>query len=56
MLRRGLLDKTIFGASVWADTAYRSKANEAFMEKHGFTSRVPGRRADRIGSRCPVPG
>ena len=40
MLRRGLLDKTNFGASVWADTAYRSKANEAFMENHGFTSRV----------------
>ena len=40
MLRLGLLDKTNFGASVWADTAYRSKANEAFMERHGFTSRV----------------
>ncbi len=40
MLRHGLLDKSNFGASVWADTAYRSKANEAFMEKHGFTSRV----------------
>jgi len=40
MLRRGLLDKSNFGASVWADTAYRSKANEAFMERHGFTSRI----------------
>ena len=40
MLRRGLLDKTNTGSAVWADTAYRSKANEAFMEKNGFTSRV----------------
>jgi len=40
VLRRGLLDKSNFGSSVWADTAYRSKANETFMERHGFTSRV----------------
>ena len=26
--------------SVWADTAYRSAANEAFMEKNGFVNRV----------------
>jgi len=25
---------------VWADTAYRSKANEEFMEKQGFVSKV----------------
>ena len=40
MLRRGLLDKTNTGSGVWADTAYRSKQNEAFMGKHGFTSHV----------------
>ncbi|MCV6576222.1 MAG: IS5 family transposase [Cohaesibacter sp.] len=40
MLRKGLLDKTNTGRSVWADTAYRSKKNEAFMEKHGFVSQV----------------
>ncbi|OUJ16280.1 transposase, partial [Acetobacter sp. DsW_063] len=39
-LREGLLDKTNTAASVWADTAYRSKANEDFMEKHGFISKV----------------
>ena len=39
-LREGLLDKTNTASGVWADTAYRSAANEAFMEKHGFTSRV----------------
>ncbi|GBR00837.1 IS5 family transposase [Acetobacter oeni] len=39
-LREGLLDKTNTASTVWADTAYRSKANEAFMEKQGFVSRV----------------
>lgn len=28
LLRRGLLDKSNTGSEVWADTAYRSKANE----------------------------
>jgi transposase, IS5 family len=36
----GLLDKTNTASSVWADTAYRSKANEDFMEKKGFVSKV----------------
>ena len=31
-LREGLLDKTNTASSVWADTAYRSKANEGFPE------------------------
>jgi len=39
-LREGLLDKTNTASSVWADTAYRSKANEDFMEKQGFVSKV----------------
>jgi IS5 family transposase len=39
-LREGLLDKTNTAGSVWADTAYRSKANEAFMDENGFVSRV----------------
>lgn len=39
-LRAGLLDKTNTASSVWADTAYRSKANEAFMEANGFVSHV----------------
>ena len=39
-LREGLLDKTNTASSVWADTAYRSAANETFMEKNGFVSRV----------------
>ena len=37
-LREGLLDKTNMASTVWADTAYRSKANEDFMDKHGFVS------------------
>ena len=44
MLRRGLLDKTNTGSAVWADSAYRSKQNEQFMEKNGFTSKVHHRK------------
>lgn len=36
MLRRGLLDATNTGPTACADSAYRSRANEAFMAKHGF--------------------
>ena len=39
-LREGLLDKTNTASGVWADTAYRSKANEAYMVQNGFISRV----------------
>jgi transposase, IS5 family len=44
MLRRGLLDRTNTGTTVWADSAYRSQANEAFMERHGFRSQVHHRK------------
>ncbi|BCI66616.1 IS5 family transposase ISMac22 [Acetobacter aceti] len=43
-LREGLLDKTNLASTVWADTAYRSKANEDFMEKQGFVSKVHRRK------------
>ena len=36
----GLLDRSNTASDVWADTAYHSKANEAFMEKQGFVSKV----------------
>jgi IS5 family transposase len=39
-LREGLLDKTNTAGDVWADAAYRSATNEAYMEKNGFVSRV----------------
>jgi hypothetical protein len=47
-LREGLLDKTNTASAVWADTAYRSKANEEFLARNGFVSRIhrkkpPGR-------------
>lgn len=35
-----LLDKNNTASDVWADTAYRSKKNEAHMDRHGFTSQV----------------
>jgi len=39
-LREGLLDKANTASSVWADTAYRSKANEDFMDEEGFVSKA----------------
>jgi IS5 family transposase len=42
-LRNGLLDNT--AAGVWADTAYRSAANEAFIERHGFRFPCPSQEA-----------
>ena len=44
MLRRGLLDSTNTGTTVWADSAYRSRSNEAFLERHGFRSQVHHRK------------
>ena len=37
---RHLLDKNNLASPVWADTAYRSKRNETFMERNGFQSKV----------------
>jgi transposase len=39
-LREGLLDRRNTASAVWADTAYRSAANEAFISKAGFRSRI----------------
>jgi len=39
-LRQGLLDKTNPASGVWADTAYRSAANETFLTKNGFVSHI----------------
>jgi len=39
-LRNGLLDKSNLSAAGWADSAYRSKANERYLGKNGFTSRI----------------
>jgi IS5 family transposase len=36
----GLLDADNTASDVYADTAYRSKHNEAHLEKHGFMSRI----------------
>ncbi len=43
-LRRGLLDRKNTGSGVWADSAYRSKQNEAFLERQGFVSHVHHRK------------
>ena len=40
LLREGLLDKTNTAAVVWADSAYRSAANEDFLARNGFVSRT----------------
>jgi len=39
-LREGLLDKTNTASGVWADTAYRSAANEAFLQRNGLVSHI----------------
>ncbi len=39
-LREGLLDRTNTASAVWADTAYRSKANEEYLARKGFISRI----------------
>lgn len=39
-LREGLLDKANTASSVWADTVYRSKANDTFIQDNGFVSCV----------------
>lgn len=39
-LREGLIDPTNTASPVWADTAYRSAANEAFLTGRGKTSQI----------------
>jgi IS5 family transposase len=52
MLRHGLLDRTNTGSAVWADTAYRSRKNEAWA-RNGFTSHV--HRKKPVGRPMPTP-
>jgi IS5 family transposase len=37
---RNVLDKSNIGSTVWADTAYRSKKNEAWLDKNGYVSDI----------------
>ena len=39
-LREGLIDPANTASDVWADTAYRSAANEAYLDKAGKVSRI----------------
>ena len=39
-----VLDKANTASDVWADTAYRSKANEAYLARHGLRSKIHFRR------------
>jgi hypothetical protein len=39
-LRQGLLDKSNTASGVWADTAYRSAANETFLSRNGLVSHI----------------
>ena len=56
-LRQGLLDKSNTASGVWADTAYRSAADETFLNKNGFVSYIhrkkPKGRAMRETMRRP---
>jgi IS5 family transposase len=42
-----LVSKANTGSGVWADTAYRSKKNEAFLESGMFTSHIHQKRKPR---------
>lgn len=37
---RNVLNRTNTGSTVWADTAYRSKTNEEWLEKNGYVSDI----------------
>jgi IS5 family transposase len=37
---RNVLDRCNTGSTVWADTAYRSKKNEVWLERHGYVSDI----------------
>ncbi|MBB1492706.1 transposase [Paracoccus sp. MC1854] len=39
-LREGLIQRTNTARDVWADSAYRSAENEAWLTEHGMTSRI----------------
>jgi IS5 family transposase len=39
-LRDGLIDPSNTASDVWADTAYRSLANENYLQRHGKISRI----------------
>ena len=39
-LREGLIDPNNTAGDVWGDSADRSRANEAYLDKHGRTSRI----------------
>ena len=41
---KAVLDRRNTASTVWADTAYRSKANEAHLERYGFRSMIHFRR------------
>jgi IS5 family transposase len=43
-LREGLIDPNNTASDVWADSAYRSKTNEEFLEKTGKVSRIHRRK------------
>jgi len=47
MLREGPLDNTNTASSVWADTAYRWKANETFLAANGSTSKIHRKKPQR---------
>ena len=44
-MREGLLDKRNTASGAWADTAYRSAANETFLNKNGFVSHIHRKKA-----------
>jgi len=53
---RRVLDRGNTGSTVWADTAYRSKKNEAWLSKRGYVSDIHHKKPKgRPMSACRVP-
>jgi len=48
-----VLDPANTASDVWADTAYRSKANEAYLVKHGRCSKIHFRRQPGLDLTAP---
>lgn len=53
-LREGLLDRSNTGSAVWADTAYRSAANESYITRHGFVSKVHHKKPPQRDMPAPI--
>ena len=55
-LREGLIDLANTASEVWADSAYRSAANERFLDKAGKVSRIHHKKPAKPNATRRLPG